>query len=168
MKLYLVRHAQREYKDYEKLTDIGIKQAKKLGGYFKNKKIDFVYCSTNERAKETLRYILPFLKNAKIVYTKELRQHSIPNKEPIETEEELHNRTKKFLNFLKRKHKNDNVLVISHKQVIISLICQILKIPFEEGELISKLHPASISVFEFKNNRLKSFRIGEITHLVKR
>lgn len=182
MKLYLVRHAQRDFGlKFDQLNNIGIEQAKRLGHYFKNKKIDFVYCSTNKRAKETLKYILPHLKKPfKVVYTSRLRQHNIPEevgkeafkilklKEKIETKEELEKRTKKFWEFLKKNHKDDAVLVISHKEIIKPLICQILNLPLTESIYIAKLPSASVSTFIFdKNLKLKSFIIGNLTHLLK-
>ena len=80
MKIYLVRHAQRGWgKDYDSLNDIGKIQARCLGSYFKSKKIDFVYCSENERAKQTLRFIETFLKKGtNIIITEEVRQHNVP------------------------------------------------------------------------------------------
>ena len=50
MKLYLVRHAQRDFGlKFDQLNEVGIEQAKRLGYHFKNKKINFVYCSVNKR-----------------------------------------------------------------------------------------------------------------------
>jgi len=181
MKLYIVRHAQRDFGlKFDQLNTTGIEQAKRLGSYFRNKKIDIIYCSTNKRAKQTLKFIKPYQKNIQIVYTRKLRQHKVPGevgreaykilklKEKIETKEELEKRTQNFLNFIKRKHRNDNVLIISHREVIKSLICNILNLPFEESVYIAKLPSASVSIFEFdKDLKLKSFSIGDITHLMK-
>ena len=184
MKLYLVRHAQRDFGlKFDQLNEVGIEQAKRLGCYFKNKKIDFVYCSVNKRAKETLKYILPFLKKPfKITYTSRLRQHNVPKevgkdafkilklKEKIETKEELEKRAKNFWEYLKKKHgkHKHTILTVSHKEVIKSIICQILNLPLSESVYIDKLPSASISTFEFdKNLRLKAFLIGDLTHLLK-
>lgn len=181
MKIYLVRHAQRGYgKNYDSLNPLGIKQAKRLGPYFKNKKIKFVYCSENERAIQTLKYIKPFLnRKAKIIITKEIRQHNVPEevgkdaiKEfdlKIENEKDLINRIKKFFSFLKKNHKNDVVLVVSHKEVIKYLICHIFGRPFNESFYIDKLPSASISNFEFDNQfKLKSSIVGDLAHLMKK
>lgn len=181
MKIYLVRHAQRgRGKDYDALNPLGLKQAKRLGPYFKNKKIDIVYCSENERAIQTLKYIKPFLKkNVKIIITKEIRQHNVPEevgkdaiKEfdlKIESETELKKRVKNFFNFLKKNHKNNSVLIVSHKEVIKSLICHIFNRPFLESIFIDKLPSASISYFEFDNNfKLKYSIVGDLAHLMKK
>ncbi len=181
MKIYLVRHAQRGWgKNYDTLDKIGIIQAKRLGPYFKNKKVDIVYCSENERAIQTLKYIRPFLnKRIKIIITKDIRQHNVPEevgKEAIkefdlkiESEKNLIERTKRFLNFLKKNHKSDSVLIVSHKEVIKFLICQIFGRPFKESVYIDKLPSASISYFEFDNNfKLKSPIVGDLAHLMKK
>lgn len=181
MKLYLVRHAQRGWgKDYDTLNSLGIKQAKRLGPYFKNKKIDIVYCSENERAIQTLKHIRPFLnKKIKIIISKEVRQHNVPEevgKEAIkefdlkiESEKDLIKRIKIFFNFLKKNHKNDSVLIVSHKEVIKSLICHIFNRPFKEAVYIDKLPSASISYFEFDSNfKLESSIVGDLAHLMKK
>lgn len=65
--LYLVRHGQTLFNQQHKiqgwcdspLTDKGILQAQAIGKYFKknNIKFDYAYCSTSERANDTLEYI---------------------------------------------------------------------------------------------------------------
>ena len=181
MILYLVRHTQRDWeKKYDILSSLGKKQAKRLGPYFKNKKIDFVYYSENERAIQTLKYIKPFLKKrTQIIRTKEVRQHNVPKevgKEAIkefdlkiESEKQLIKRTNKFLNYIKKNHKKDSVLIMSHKEVLKSLICQILRRPFKESNFINKLPSGSVTFFDFDNKlKLKSFSIGDLTHLMKK
>ena len=63
--LYLVRHGQTSWnlegrtqgKKDSNLTSLGIKQAKKLGEYFKNIELNEIYCSPLERAYLTARII---------------------------------------------------------------------------------------------------------------
>ncbi len=179
MIIYLVRHAQRGWeKDYDSLNKIGISQAKRLGLYFKNKKIDVVYCSENERAKQTLKYIKPFLKKTiPIFITGDIRQHNVPEevgKEAIkeydlkkESKKQLVSRTRKFLEFLKKNHKKSAILVISHKEVIKALICNIFNRPLKESVYIDKIPSASISYFEFDNHLKLNFSIvGDLAHLM--
>lgn len=181
MKLYLVRHAQRSWgKDYDTLNKIGNLQAKRLGLYFKDKKIDFVYCSENERAKQTLKYIQPFLKKgANIIITKEVRQHNVPEEvgeDAIkeydlkkESNKQLTLRAKRFLSFLKKNHKNDSVLIVSHKEVVKSIICHIFNRPQKEKVFINKLPSASVSCFNFDSKfKLKFSIVGDLTHLMKK
>jgi broad specificity phosphatase PhoE len=180
MKLYLVRHAQRGWgKNYDALNHLGRIQTKRIAPYFKDKKITFIYCSENERAIQTLNYIKKFInKKVPTIITKEIRQHNVPEevgKDAIkefdlkqETETQLQNRVKKFLEKIKRENKKDNVLIISHKEVIKIMICKIMERPFKEAEYISKLPSASISYFEFDSrNKLKKALIGNLTPLLE-
>ena len=72
--LYLMRHGQTFFNVRKKiqgacdspLTDLGKQQAKIAGEYFKNIPIDHAYCSTSERASDTLEIIL----NNRLPYTR--------------------------------------------------------------------------------------------------
>ncbi len=81
MKLYLVRHAKSRrnagiFDDSDSiLTEDGKEQARRLGKYFHDKKINIVICSKLKRAKETLKEILLILGKTKIIYTNEIREH---------------------------------------------------------------------------------------------
>ena len=58
MKLYLIRHGQRSFgNDYDTLLPEGIWQSIIVGRYLKRINVDFVYCSPQKRAKETLRFL---------------------------------------------------------------------------------------------------------------
>jgi probable phosphoglycerate mutase len=64
--LYLMRHGQTLFNQLHKiqgwcdapLTELGIKQAQIAGHYFKENQIEIqsAYCSTSERASDTLNY----------------------------------------------------------------------------------------------------------------
>lgn len=83
MKLIIVRHAETTENRKErgrfhghthgKLSVLGKEQSRKLATRLSKEKIDVVYCSDLNRAKETLK---PFLKKykVKVIYTKELRE----------------------------------------------------------------------------------------------
>jgi len=83
VKLYIVRHAQSNrnigiHSDVDTgLSEIGYEQAKRLGLYFKKVKVDRIYCSTLKRTRDTLKGILPYLKNVPVTYTKEIIEHKI-------------------------------------------------------------------------------------------
>jgi probable phosphoglycerate mutase len=178
MELYLVRHAQRDVEiNYDKLNWLGAEQAKRIGPYFKNKKIDFVYCSPQNRARQTLKEIVPYLENPKIKVLEIFRQMGAPEevgaevikkfKIKIDTEAELENRTLKIIEFLKKNHKNDSVLMVGHKEVIKSLICKLFNLPPTEKLYIEKIASGSISYFKLDNKfNVKKALIGEITHLL--
>lgn len=180
MKLYLVRHAQRGWgKDYDTLNELGKSQAKRLAPYFKNKNITFIYCSENDRAIQTLKYIKKFInKKVPLIITREIRQHNVPGevgKEAIkefdlkvENERQLRMRVSKFIEKLKKDNKHDNILIISHKEVIKAMICKLMNRPFTDAKYIAKLPAASVSSFEFSSNgKLKSAVIGDLTPLME-
>lgn len=180
MELYLVRHGQRDVgKNYDKLNWLGIEQAKRIGQYFKDKHVDFVYCSPQNRAKQTLKYILPYLKTtkSKIKNLNMFRQMGSPEevgadvikkfKIKIDTEEELENRTLKVIEYLKNNHKKDIILMVGHKEVIKSLICKLFNLPPTEKLYIEKIASGSVSYFKLDNKfEVKKALIGDITHLL--
>lgn len=180
MRIYLVRHGERgKYEKFDTLTWIGIEQSKRLGPYFKDKKIDIVYCSPQKRAKDTLKYIKPYLnKRVPIKISKQVRQKAAPDevgeevikrlKIKVDTDLDLDRRVQKFLEFLKKKHAKDNVLIVTHKQFVLSAICRLLNLPPTERAFMNKIHPASITYFKLDNKfNIKDFLIGDITHLVR-
>jgi 2,3-bisphosphoglycerate-dependent phosphoglycerate mutase len=74
-KIYLFRHGQSEFnlkkiftgwKD-SKLTELGIEQAKLLGGLLKNKQIDIAYRSRLSRSEDTLKEVLKFHPECKTI-----------------------------------------------------------------------------------------------------
>ncbi|UCG95109.1 MAG: histidine phosphatase family protein [archaeon] len=170
MKLYLVRHGQRgKFEKYDTLTPAGVEQAKKLGPYFKNKKIDIVYCSPQKRARNTLKYIKPYLEGSPSVkISRQVRQKGAPDEMGEEvikklgiktdTQEQLDKRVLKFLNFLVKNHVNDTILVSTHKMFILSVISTLL--PSKRKKYI-KTPPASVTYFELdKKLKVKKFSIG--------
>ncbi len=146
-----------------------------MGLYFKGKKIDAIFCSTNKRAKETLDRIVPYLnKKVKIEYSDLIRQAGIPSEvgteilRDKESSKSILDRIKKFWEQVVKNHKEDNVLVVSHKVIILSLICHILKVPQSEAIYARGLPAASISYFEFdKEMNLVKYSIGELKHLLR-
>lgn len=199
MKIYLVRHAQSERnqgKEHDKLSEIGIEQAKRLGLFLKDRHIDYVYCSKLIRAKETLSYILPSLKNVKeTIYTEKINEHDqgifnqksgkewfyhltelkekgvdLLNYRPEggETLLELEKRAQKFINYLKKKHNTeDHILIVSHGMFLRLLVLRLLKYQIEEIKYFD-IHNASLSEFELdKNFNVKDFKINDFKHLLE-
>lgn len=177
MKLYLVRHAQRDSGiNFDRLMTIGIWQSYVIARYFKDKKIDVVYCSPQKRARETMKAILPCLSsNIKPKISSLVRQKSSPEEVgkdamkaynmKIDSDQEVEERVRKFLSLLKKKHSNENVLVISHKEVsrqfVKELIPSYRKMKNEDIRIAS----ASISFFDFdKNFVLKKYNLNKITY----
>ncbi len=174
MKLYLVRHGQKGSGDkYDSLTELGKEQARRVGIYLKGKKIDAVFCSTNNRTKDTLNIIAPYInKKIKIEYSDLIRQAGIPSEvgteilRDNESSKSILDRVKKFWEQVVKEHKEDCVLVVSHKIIILSLICHMLKIPQSEAVYARGLPVASVSYFEFDENmNIINYSIGELKHL---
>ena len=88
MEIYLVRHGESQSNYDNKhgylyfcgqldvpLTERGIKSAKELSVYFKNKYIDNVYVSDLKRTRQTYEELFPY--DIPTIYTKTLRERSL-------------------------------------------------------------------------------------------
>jgi len=146
MKLILTRHGETienkkgiiQGHSYGRLSKEGILQAKRLAQRLKNEKIDCIYSSDLNRAKDTAKEVAK-LHGLKINYIQELRERNlgkltgkkkadIKNWEEIgkrinklnnkdfgtESLNEMGKRAKKLIKILLKKHKNQTVLLVSH------------------------------------------------------
>lgn len=196
MILYLVRHAQSEsntgiHTGQETiLTKTGVEQAKRLGIFFKKKKIDKIYCSKMIRAIDTFREIKPYLKYIPVNFTEKinerfkgiyqnrpeefdeavkksgLREHQFrpPKGENLE---DIEKRAKRFLDFLKKKHDKDTILVVAHGYFLRVLISKIFRFHIREIQYFD-LHNAGVSYFNInRNGRVGKFEIDDSKHLLK-
>ena len=171
MKLYLVRHGQKAGWDRNSpLAKRGIEQAKRLGMALEDKSIDKIYCSTWLRAKQTLDYLKPYLEGIDIGYTERIREHDHGELKTREEFDEklkesglkeheytpkngenffdLEKRAQEFLEYLKKKHNEDNVLLVSHGHFLRFLILRSLKLHTREIQFFN-LHEASLTTLEF-------------------
>ena len=57
-----------------KLSDVGILQAKQVAERLKSEEFDVIFCSDLGRTKETLEPIVKFHKNTPVIYSKEIRE----------------------------------------------------------------------------------------------
>lgn len=199
MKLYLVRHAQSMentgvvlQKDTP-LTETGKEQARRLGVYFERAKIDVIFCSELMRAKETLDYIVPYLKTKKIIYSPKLNEHNMgiyfenqtdyyKFRKDAETSKkgfyefkpkggeslyELYERQKKFYKELLKKYSGKNILILSHSLSGSMLILNILGLDISE-EKYFKLNNASVSTFDVdKKGKVSDFHVNDFNHILK-
>jgi len=190
MKLYLVRHGQKEgWNRDSPLAELGIEQVKRLGISLKNKKIDKIYCSTWLRAKQTLDHLKPYLGGIDIKYTNQIREHDHGDlKTKKEFEEklketglkehefspqngenfyDLEKRAQNFLIYLKENHPQDNILLVSHGRFLRFLILRALKLHMREFQFFS-LHEASLSTLNFdKDFNITKYEIDENRHLIR-
>lgn len=196
MKLYLVRHAQSESNvgvhtgKESVLSKTGIEQAKRLGMNFRRKNIDKIYCSKMIRAVDTLKEIFPYLQKIPLVYTKEINERSkgIYEYNPKKFKEavkksgkkeylfrppkgenlsDVEKRAQKFLNYLKKNHFNENVLVVAHGYFLRVFINRIFKFHIKEIQYFD-LHNAGVSYFDInEKEHVKKFEIDDYKHLIK-
>lgn len=187
-----------EGKEHDRLSETGIEQAKRLGLFLKDNHIDYIYCSKYERAKETLKNILLNLKIKKenITFTEKINEHDVGiYKEKTEREYFYHiidlkdkgvdllnykveekaesylnveKRAQEFLEFLKKKHKvNDHILIVSHGMFLRLFILRLLKLSIIEMKYFN-IHNASLSEFELDEDfNVKDFEIDDYKHLLK-
>tara|TARA_Y100000310_G_C20370694_1_gene663346 strand:+ start:115 stop:756 length:642 start_codon:yes stop_codon:yes gene_type:complete len=201
MKLYLVRHAKSKKNAGQKsgvnseLHGDGIEQAKRLGKYFHNVKLDKVYCSTMKRAKATLQAIKPYIENVPFSYSDKIKEHNIGiyasngkddwsqlRKDAIkngesfvefkpskgDSLEETYKRAGNFYKKLLKKHKNDKILIVAHAIFLKYLIFNILDISdLEEGKYW-KLSNAGVSTFIINTKgKVDDYHIDDFHHLIE-
>ena len=146
MKIYVVRHGETNMgknkviaTEEEPLNENGIQQAILLGEKLRNKKIDIVYCSTIQRAHETLR-LFDLDESIPVILEDRIKERNMGiyentpfdrldwkefwgiNSEKKYTELEsmksVYERVSKFLEEIKIKEKDKNILIVSHGGVI--------------------------------------------------
>ncbi len=177
--LYLIRHGETYFNLWHKiqgwcdspLTPNGIKQAKKVGLYFKENNIHFAhaYCSTAERSSDTLELITkqPYkrMKALKECYfgNFEGQDERLNPKPPYhdffvqyggESDQEVQQRMNKALRqIMNQAQENENVIVVSHAGAIMNFLVS-LKL-----DAFHIIHPGfkncSILKFSFENNAFK-------------
>lgn len=141
--LYFVRHGQTDDNiNGNKLTgwiDVplnktGVLQAEETALKLKDEKFDISFCSPLKRAKQTLKEILQYHKNLKVIYDDRLKERDygklsgVPEKEAnfkrwdgnavlpetVETPLHLYDRIKNFLDEILPKYSGKNILLVAH------------------------------------------------------
>lgn len=196
MKLIIIRHGETEDNvkgllqghKHGKLTKTGIEQAKKLALRLKDEKIDAIYSSDLQRAKDTTEEIAKFHK-VPIHYTSELREQHLgilqgKPKEEIhkrreesglsvaefkpkggESSIELRERAQKFLDMLFKDHTKEAVLISSHAAFIMMLLGVILNKSIEEAFKLKQSN-ACVNIIEIdENSEHKVHAINCVKHL---
>lgn len=170
MKLLLTRHGETKENITgilqghmpNKLTDNGIKQAKKLTLKLKNDKIDAIFSSDLKRAIETTKEIVRKHPGIPVHYTKRLRERNLGSYQgkhskhvdwenqphDIETLQQMQDRAKNFLHKVYNKNKNKTVLFVTHGGIGRSLISVILDKPADKIFEMEKIKNTAIYIFE--------------------
>ncbi len=171
--IYIVRHAQYENNISKKininsnnikhLTKEGVNQAKKVSKELKNIKFDKVLISEFKRTSETAEYITEKEQEINTIINElkigrensSYENHNIKVKDQIfknkidKSDESIFEKLKelkKFLNNLK-KNKNNNTLIVTHKDIIRLLIIINEDLSIEN---FYELNPENCSVYKIK------------------
>ncbi|MDO8530103.1 MAG: histidine phosphatase family protein [bacterium] len=200
MKVIIVRHGQTD--DNAKtivsgggsdsaLSAEGVNQAKKLGHWLKNEKIDVVYVSDQRRAIHTAEHILEHHPLLKIVKHKSLRERHYGEFEgkpdairdaayeksglPFELFKpkggescvEVYGRVEKFFSKLSKKHKDDTVLIVGHGRTIGLLLLKIFDKPIhEENQSAHKPANTGVAILEILEGKpVKIHKLNSLEHL---
>jgi len=175
MKLYLVRHADKEKEgENPNITKKGIRQAKLLGKRIKKLRVDEFYCSDLNRARQTAEIVSKEikLKPKQKTSLREFEGETIKQSKD-KWEKEDRKRYKELISFLKKITKasvrETNILIIGHgisNRIIIAYFLKIsLKrtIVFRQNETcINFLYWAE----KYKNWRLET--MNDISHIPER
>lgn len=156
------------------LSDTGIEEAKRVAEKLKNKKIDIIYVSPLLRAQQTLEAIQKYHKGVPVLEDERIQERSfgkwkwihkrklialypwkttsdsdlsdIYEIDPdVEHSDSLMIRAKDFLDEIKKKHKDDTVLVVAHRQINSALIYTIQNKPY--GKYMD-LKNGAVEIFE--------------------
>ncbi|MBO5477477.1 MAG: histidine phosphatase family protein [Clostridia bacterium] len=178
MYLYVIRHGQTDWNLNKKLlsvTDIplnetGIEQCKEAEKLVKNLNYNLVFCSPKTRTKETMEIVNT--KSIPVIYDDRLIERDAKSLEGINTEdfnyrdfwtlgkdkiqdcetiEECKTRVYEFLDEIKEKYKDKNILIVTHNG-----ICRLIHTYFngfpKKGDISQKGHlNAEIKMYEIKN-----------------
>lgn len=183
MKLILVRHGETEANKARilqgwsggKLTGEGFRQADLVGKRLAKMKIGHVYCSDLIRARQTAAGIMKYI-NAPIEFDKDVRELNIGmfengdylvlkeafencddamkfRPEGGETLEELRLRLRRFCSRIRKEHKDDNVLVITHGGAIAHFLLLLVEKLEREGKTYYDLPQGNtaVNILEMKD-----------------
>jgi len=169
------------------LTETGKLQSKKLAEYFSNETIDAIYTSPSSRALETAQDIAK-KKHLQVNCDERLREinfgdwegknwdfvsQNIPNWKEIrheyrspngETQQEVSDRVFAFLREIKKKHKEENIIIIGHGSVNKAFLGILLKISIKERYSIGQRN-ACINIIGISNNTVKIYKINDTAYL---
>ena len=200
MKIILVRHRETDWNKEERCQGVsdlelntnGFSQAKKLALYFKDKEVDYVFCSDLKRAKQTLNEI-NYDQRFKVIYSEKLREMDQGEFEGLslsylkekysnelriwrenpenfrlpkgETLGEVRDRSLSYIKYiLKDLPSESTVLIVTHNLVIASILCTISN---KELKFFADFTTESgaISEASFSNNNLTLDILDFVGHL---
>ena len=177
--LYVTRHGQTDWNLYGKvqgkadidLNSKGIEQAKETMEKLKEKPIDFIICSPLKRARQTAQ-IINTAKNIPIIFDERISERDFGEMEGMskndfdfqafwnyeknmtyqkaENIRVFFNRIFLFLEEIKKKYKNKNILLVTHGGVSIAINCYFHGIP-QNGECLQlSIKNCEVKKFQFE------------------
>lgn len=170
MKLYVARHGQTQAnvehlfngRNQRDLTDIGIEQAKELSNKIKELDINYIYCSPLKRTIHTAEILN--INNLKIIQDDRLIERDykeltlkpvslVPDRtkwydkeiqelDEVECFKSIISRVTNFIDEIKNNYKNENILVVTHGDILVA---------FQEiFDKKTEEYPKTGTIFEFE------------------
>ncbi|MFJ7954165.1 histidine phosphatase family protein [Lysinibacillus sp. NPDC096418] len=197
---YLVRHGETVWNKEQRLqgwldsqlTSDGIMHAKKLGEHLKSVKFAAAFCSSSERAKETLSYLVHD-KNLPIHYVDDLREINLGNWQGRTIDEvRQHDRyeyevytdfpaqfiathTESFgtvteramyaLKNIANQYPDDKILLVSHGVTIKCIVNAILGRSIKQLWAPPIIEDTSVTIVDVENDQWRVKEIGSTLHL---
>ncbi len=177
----------------EGLTPDGWLQARRLGHWFKGVGVDHIYCSKLTRAKQTLEAMKKDLPRVPVTYTAQAneqdfgalkwdgvnawtsfsaaaRSADVPfadfTPEGGESLSDVGRRARAFCRWLRRRHSDESVIIISHGIFLAHLVVVLLGLARDETRFF-ELSNASVSQFRVRQDGTVShFHVNDYHHLL--
>lgn len=172
MIVYIIRHGQTVWnakriiqgRSNNRLSQLGKEQIEKVSKTFQQGDVDLIYCSPLVRTLQTAKILnetlkCPIIKDERIIevdkgiltrrkkasLTEEEKRLRIESPETlgVETKEKIIKRAKEFLVFLKQKHQQEKVLIVTH-----GLVSDTLESLITENENVEHYQNAELRKFE--------------------
>ena len=177
MKLYVIRHGltncnkENKYncRYDEDINEIGVEQAIKASDDVRKLDIDLIICSPMKRTKHTMELVnvnnIPVIYDERLIerdggkltktvlddyyYTEYYNYYSTKTVEGLETLPELFNRVHSFLDEIKTKYKEKNILLVTHGAVARTIQFYFEEMP-EDGMLLNVSGQKNCEIKEYE------------------
>lgn len=168
-----------------KLSDYGRQQAEKLSKRLSQMNIDVIYSSNLKRSADTSKIIQKYV-SCRIIYTESLREIYMGDyegkKRPWDTKEEMedfitnnrmngeslkeiYERAKEFIEYIKKKHPNDTVLVFGHTAINQALLTAVKNEGLEKIFDQNKQKTTAVNIIEVSKNDCRITKLNCTEHL---
>ncbi len=177
MNLYVIRHGRTNNNDAnffngrndEDINEIGVEQAIKASDDVRKLDIDLIICSPMKRTKHTMELVnvnnIPVIYDERLIerdggkltqtvlddyyYTEYYNYYSTKTVEGLETLPELFNRVHSFLDEIKTKYKEKNILLVTHGAVARTIQFYFEEMP-EDGMLLNVSGQKNCEIKEYE------------------